>query len=104
MKQSDDPRCRKLSFWEEHARFPHLRFGTPIPDEARPETQPGRCCKRISPLGLPGTVPNEEQVGVAIRDAIQASVVTCGNLFITMKLWNNNHRPERVRPAFESSP
>ena len=24
-------------------------------------------------------------------------------LFITTKLWNNNHRPERVRPAFEAS-
>ena len=24
-------------------------------------------------------------------------------MFITTKLWNNNHRPERVKPAFEAS-
>ena len=24
-------------------------------------------------------------------------------MFVTTKLWNNNHRPERVKPAFEAS-
>ena len=46
---------------------------------------------------------NEEQVGEAIEGAIQAGSVTREDLFITTKLWNNNHRPERVQPAIESS-
>jgi alcohol dehydrogenase (NADP+) len=46
---------------------------------------------------------NEEQVGEAIREAIQRGWLTREDLFITTKLWNNNHRPERVKPAFESS-
>ena len=24
-------------------------------------------------------------------------------MFVTTKLWNNNHRPERIKPAFEAS-
>ena len=46
---------------------------------------------------------NEEQVGQAIREGIQGGSLTRGDLFITTKLWNNNHRPERVQAAFESS-
>jgi len=25
------------------------------------------------------------------------------DIFVTTKLWNNNHRPERVQPAFDAS-
>ena len=25
------------------------------------------------------------------------------DVFVTTKVWNNNHRPERVKPAFEAS-
>jgi alcohol dehydrogenase (NADP+) len=44
---------------------------------------------------------NEEQVGEAIRESLQRGTFTREDLFITTKLWNNNHRPERVRPALE---
>jgi len=46
---------------------------------------------------------NEDQVGQAIREAIQAGWLNRNHLFVTTKLWNNNHRPERVQPAIESS-
>lgn len=46
---------------------------------------------------------NEAQVGAAIHDAVAAGKVRREDLFITTKLWNNNHRPERVVPAFEAS-
>ncbi|AUO22341.1 aldo/keto reductase [Pseudomonas sp. NC02] len=46
---------------------------------------------------------NEAQVGAAIHDAVAAGKVRREDLFITAKLWNNNHRPERVVPAFEAS-
>jgi aldehyde reductase len=46
---------------------------------------------------------NEQQVGEAIREAIQAGSVNRNELFITTKLWNNNHRPDRVQPAIEAS-
>ncbi|MGE8186612.1 aldo/keto reductase [Pseudomonas sp. NPDC086278] len=46
---------------------------------------------------------NEEQVGVAFKDVLDAGTLRREDLFITTKLWNTNHRPERVLPAFEAS-
>jgi alcohol dehydrogenase (NADP+) len=46
---------------------------------------------------------NEDVVGTAIQDAIAAKILRREELFVTSKLWNNNHRPERVRPALEAS-
>lgn len=46
---------------------------------------------------------NEEQVGIALKEVIEAGKVQREDVFITTKLWNTNHRPERVEPAFEAS-
>jgi diketogulonate reductase-like aldo/keto reductase len=46
---------------------------------------------------------NEEVVGIAINDFIKAGKARREDLFITTKLWNTNHRPERVEPAFQAS-
>ncbi|HEY9757325.1 MAG TPA: aldo/keto reductase [Oculatellaceae cyanobacterium] len=46
---------------------------------------------------------NEEMVGVAIQEFLSESKVPREEVFITTKLWNSNHRPERVGPAFEAS-
>jgi diketogulonate reductase-like aldo/keto reductase len=46
---------------------------------------------------------NEAQVGAALHDAVAAGKVRRDELFITTKLWNNNHRPQRVVPTFEAS-
>lgn len=46
---------------------------------------------------------NEDVVGAAMREAFEAGTVKREELFVTSKLWNNNHRPERVRPALEAS-
>ncbi|MGE8174872.1 aldo/keto reductase [Pseudomonas fluorescens] len=46
---------------------------------------------------------NEDKVGVAIKEFLETGKVRREDLFITTKLWNTNHRPERVLPAFEAS-
>ncbi|GJN96524.1 dehydrogenase [Mycobacterium marinum] len=46
---------------------------------------------------------NEEAVGAAMREAVEAGTVEREDVFVTTKLWNTNHRPERVRPAFDAS-
>jgi len=46
---------------------------------------------------------NEDKVGVAIQEFLKAGNARREDLFITTKLWNTNHRPERVAPAFEAS-
>ncbi|TVT79849.1 aldo/keto reductase [Pseudomonas sp. H3(2019)] len=46
---------------------------------------------------------NEDKVAVAIKEFLETGKVRREDLFITTKLWNTNHRPERVLPAFEAS-
>jgi diketogulonate reductase-like aldo/keto reductase len=46
---------------------------------------------------------NEAAVGEAIQEAFTAGTLLREDLFVTTKLWNTNHRPERVRPAFDAS-
>ena len=45
----------------------------------------------------------EEVAGHAMREAFEAGTVRRDDLFVTSKLWNNNHRPARVKPALEAS-
>ncbi|HEK1767454.1 TPA: aldo/keto reductase [Pseudomonas putida] len=46
---------------------------------------------------------NETQIGDAFAQVFSAGSISREEVFITTKLWNTNHRPERVRPAFEAS-
>jgi diketogulonate reductase-like aldo/keto reductase len=46
---------------------------------------------------------NEEAVGDTISEVLRAKTVTRADLFVTTKLWNTNHRPDRVRSAFDGS-
>lgn len=46
---------------------------------------------------------NEAQVGVALQAFMDAGKARREDLFISSKLWNNNHHPDRVLPAFEAS-
>ena len=46
---------------------------------------------------------NEGAVGDAMQDVFKTGAVQRNHVFITTKLWNNNHRPDRVPRAFEAS-
>ncbi|ABF41662.1 Aldehyde reductase [Candidatus Koribacter versatilis Ellin345] len=46
---------------------------------------------------------NEREVGEALRAGRAAGNIAREEIFVTTKLWNTNHRPERVEPAFEAS-
>ncbi len=84
--------------------MPVLGFGTLIPDPAetiiatRNALEAGfrhfDCAERYR---------NEREVGQALQEGLAAGHVTREELFITTKVWNTNHRPERVGPAFEGS-
>jgi alcohol dehydrogenase (NADP+) len=104
MRQSEGFRNRKLPLRGGAGTVPALGFGTLISDatETRAATRTANetgfrhfdCSERYR---------NEEQVGQAIREAIQAGWINRNDLFITTKLWNNNHRPERIQPAIKAS-
>lgn len=46
---------------------------------------------------------NEKEVGLAIQEAIGENIVTREELWITSKLWNNNHGEENVIPALKKT-
>ena len=46
---------------------------------------------------------NEQAVGDAMQEVFKAGKIQRKDVFVTTKLWNSNHRPERVKPAFEAS-
>jgi aldehyde reductase len=104
MKQSDTLRYRELPLRGGAVTMPALGFGTLIPDATETRNATRTALEAgFRHLDCAERYRNEEQVGEAIQQAIQADLLTREDLFITTKLWNNNHRPERVQPAFESS-
>src|SRR6204780_3256804 len=46
---------------------------------------------------------NEEAVGEAMQEVFKSGAIRREDVFVTTKLWNTNHRPERVKPAFDPS-
>src|SRR5579862_371937 len=103
MSEQDELRRKKISM-NNGRSIPALGFGTLIPSLAdtlsatRAALEIGfrqfDCAERYR---------NEEAVGEAIQGVLQEGKVRREELFIATKLWNNNHRPERVKPAFEAS-
>jgi alcohol dehydrogenase (NADP+) len=85
-------------------KIPALGFGTLIadPDETRRAVRDALdagfrhfdCAERYG---------NEGEIGEALKAGLGTGAVARDELFITTKLWNTNHRPERVEPAFEAS-
>src|SRR5271170_16166 len=104
MSDADGLRYTKIPLNNGSDHIPALGFGTLIPDPiatkeaVRISLEAGfrqfDCAERYR---------NEEHVGEAMRDVFQEGKVKRNDVFVGTKLWNNNHRPERVRPAFEAS-
>src|SRR5438309_8193772 len=84
--------------------IPAVGFGTLIPDPVVTK-QATRTALEVGfrHLDCAERYRNEAAVGDAIQDAIRAGTLRREELFVTTKLWNTNHRPERVKPALEAS-
>ncbi len=104
MIDSSDLRMVRIPLNHGAGRMPALGFGTLIPESAvtitatRSALEAGfrhfDCAERYG---------NEREVGEALQSGVAAGGIARGDIFITTKLWNSNHRPERVEPAFEAS-
>jgi alcohol dehydrogenase (NADP+) len=101
---SSDFRMMKVPVNDGAGDMPVLGFGTLIPDAAvtisatRAALEAGfrhfDCAERYR---------NESEVGEALQAGLAAGAIAREDIFVTTKLWNTNHRPERVEPAFEAS-
>src|SRR5579863_8297997 len=104
MIDSADFRTKKIPLSHGAGHMPVLGFGTLIPDAAatisatRDALEAGfrhfDCAERYR---------NEREVGQALQGGLAAGGIAREDIFVTTKLWNSNHRPERVEPAFEAS-
>jgi diketogulonate reductase-like aldo/keto reductase len=84
--------------------IPALGFGTLIPDASLTREATRAALEAgFRHLDCAERYRNEAAVGDAIQDAVRAGALKREDLFVTTKLWNTNHRPERVKPAFEAS-
>ena len=87
-----------------HSEIPALGFGTLIPDPVATR----QATKAAMEMGFrhfdcAERYRNESEVGEAMREVFQEGKITRSEVFVTTKLWNTNHRPERVPAAFEAS-
>jgi len=104
MIESSDLRLMRIPLSHGAGHMPALGFGTLIPDAAatitatRDAMEAGfrhfDCAERYG---------NEREVGRALQAGLAGGGVAREDIFVTTKLWNSNHRPERVAPAFEAS-
>jgi alcohol dehydrogenase (NADP+) len=104
MIESPDFRTRKIPLNHGAGHIPALGFGTLIPDATvtisatTAALQAGfrhfDCAERYR---------NEREVGEALQAGIAGGGIAREDICLTTKLWNTNHRPERVEPAFEAS-
>jgi diketogulonate reductase-like aldo/keto reductase len=84
--------------------IPALGFGTLIPDPLATEQATRTALEAgFRHLDCSERYRNEQAVGDAMQAVLKAGTVQRKDVFVTTKLWNNNHRPERVKPAFEAS-
>jgi diketogulonate reductase-like aldo/keto reductase len=104
MTTPDALRYSRIPLAHGQGAMPAVGFGTLIPDlAATKQATMAALGVGFRHLDCAERYRNEEAVGDAMRETFEAGTVQREELFVTTKLWNTNHRPERVRPAFEAS-
>jgi diketogulonate reductase-like aldo/keto reductase len=104
MTTPDPLRYTKIPLNNGSTAMPAVGFGTLIPDPAATK----EATKSALEVGFrhfdcAERYRNEEAIGEAFQAALRAGTLKRDDLFVTTKLWNTNHRPERVKPAFDAS-
>lgn len=103
MTTSDSLRYTRI-LTHQSGTIPAVGFGTLIPDPLVTRRATKAALEAgFRHLDCAERYRNEEAVGDALREAFKAGTLQRKDLFVTTKLWNTNHRPERVRPAFDGS-
>jgi diketogulonate reductase-like aldo/keto reductase len=95
---------RRFALNDGSGDIPALGFGTSLSDR----TQTRNAVKAAVKVGFrhldaAERYRNEAEVGAALKELFADGTVRREELFVTTKLWNNNHRPERVKPALQAS-
>jgi diketogulonate reductase-like aldo/keto reductase len=104
MPQVDTLRDTQIALTHGPGAIPALGFGTLIRDlDVTRQATRAALEAGFRHLDCAELYRNEGAVGEAIQAAFAAGTLRRDELFVTTKLWNTNHRPERVKPAFDAS-
>ena len=104
MVELSDLRQRRLPLHNGAGLIPALGFGTLIPDAAATMTATRAALEAgFRHFDCAERYRNEREVGEALQAGRAAGGIARQEIFVTTKVWNTNHRPERVEPAFEGS-
>ncbi len=102
--QPSDLRTAKIPLNFGTGAIPALGFGTLIPDPAETRTATTNALKvGFRHFDCAERYRNEREVGESMQTEFATGAIAREDVFITTKLWNTNHRPERVEPAFDAS-
>jgi diketogulonate reductase-like aldo/keto reductase len=104
MVASDNLRYTKMALNNGSGAIPALGFGTLIPDPIATKVATKAALEvGFRQFDASERYRNEKEVGEAMQEVFKAGKIKREEVFIGTKVWNNNHRPERVKPAFEAS-
>src|SRR4051812_30833344 len=104
MLATDDLRYTKLPLNNGSGAIPALGFGTLIPDPVATRVATKAALEAgFRLLDTAERYRTEKEGGDAMQEVFQAGKIKRQDVVVITKLWNTNHRPERVKPAFEAS-
>ena len=104
MAAPDSLRDARIPLTHGSGAIPALGFGTLIPDPLVTKQATKAALETgFRHLDCSERYRNEQAVGEAMQAVLKAGRIQRKDVFVTTKVWNNNHRPERVKPAFEAS-
>ena len=104
MIDASDFRTKRMPLHYGAGHMPVLGFGTLIADAAATISSTRDALDAgFRHLDCAERYRNEGEVGKALQAALAAGGIAREDIFVTTKLWNTNHRPERVEPAFKAS-
>jgi alcohol dehydrogenase (NADP+) len=104
MSESIDYRTARIPLSRGAGKIPVLGFGTLIPDAAATiSSTEDALAAGFRHFDCAERYGNEREVGEALQSGLAHGRLLREEIFVTTKLWNTNHRPERVQPAFDAS-
>jgi diketogulonate reductase-like aldo/keto reductase len=104
MASSEDLSCVTFALNNGSGAIPALGFGTSLSDRTKTRDAVKAAVKvGFRHLDAAERYRNEAEVGAALKELFDDGTVRRDELFVTTKLWNNNHRPERVKSALQAS-
>jgi diketogulonate reductase-like aldo/keto reductase len=104
MAKPDDLRYTKMALNNGSGAMPALGFGTLIPDPVATRNVTKAALEAgFRLIDTAERYRTETQVGEAMQEVFKGGKIKREDVFVITKLWNTNHRPERVKPACEAS-